>query len=490
MGKLRLLLSVGAALSLVAGAANAARILDQAGNPNSPTGTGIVTDATGFQESGNPYTGGQGQGETESAMPFDVAPPPGTISMRINSFVNEFPMYTSWTGMNGAGTPASNAGNKNQNYGIYGWIRLDFGLDGMTKNGVRYGAFTEIRENNTTPITGGTTPISGGSSTGVTSGFAQTPSADSSDNTLYVRNAELYVGTDQLGIVRIGTGFSAQTLFETGLFDEFDIGGWISFASSNIPSNMTPVWPWADEGGEYMAARIGYLSPVIAGFDGGIFFAPNNSGPFDGSGCSAAYGGTGCVTQSSSSAAGDITRYRNEFGAALRYRNSIGPVGFAVDGSWTNSGQVNNVGPQKYNGENIGDVGAEVSINKVIALGANVMWGAFNGNWSLQPVGGATAVAWTAGAKWTIPQIPLTLGTYYFNYKYQGTTACPCVTQRVSQGLDVGAVYGLGPGVTLIAEYAWGQNYQGGFDFLTSAAGPNSNKVTANVATMGVSVRF
>ena len=120
MGKLRLLLSAGAMLSLAIGSANAARIMDQTGNPASPTGTGIVTDATGFQESGNPYTGGQGQGETESQVPFAAAPPPGTINFRINSFVNEFPMYSSSTGMNGNGTPAANAGNKQQGYGITG----------------------------------------------------------------------------------------------------------------------------------------------------------------------------------------------------------------------------------------------------------------------------------------------------------------------------------------------------------------------------------
>ena len=64
--------------------------------------------------------------------------------MRVNSFVNEFPMYTTWTGMNGSGTPAANSGNKQQGYGIYGWIRVDIGIDGQTKNGIKYGAFTEI----------------------------------------------------------------------------------------------------------------------------------------------------------------------------------------------------------------------------------------------------------------------------------------------------------------------------------------------------------
>jgi hypothetical protein len=492
MGKLRLLLSAGAMLSLAVGSANAARIMGQAGNDASPTGTGIVTDATGFQESGSPYSGGQGL-EGESAVPFAPAPAPGTINFRINSFVNEFPMYTSFSGMNGSGTPAANAGNKIQGYGIYGWIRFEMGLDGMTKSGIRYGSYFQIRENNTTAVSGAAISPNA-------SGFGQSASGDSSDNTLYVRHANVYIGTDQIGLVRIGTGLGAMTLFETGLFDDFDIGGWISFASSNIPSNMTPVWPWADEGGEYMAARIGYVSPVLFGFDGGIFFAPNNSGPFDGSGCSASYGGNYCATQSSSTATGDLSgRYRNELGIALRYRNAFGPVGLAVSGIYTTSGKVNAAGAasvpaNQYNGENIGDVGAEVSVNHQLAIGANVMWGAFNGNWGLQPkatatIPATTAIAWEAGVKYTIPQAPITLGTYYFNYKNQGAVGLP--TQRVYQGLDVGAVYGLGPGAVLVAEYAWGQNYQGGYDFLTGGSGSNlNNKVQAQVFTVGMSVRF
>jgi hypothetical protein len=497
-------------LGLAVGGAHAARIMGQPGNPDSPTGAGIVTDATGFQESGSPYTGGQGQGETESQVPFSPAPAPGTINFRINSFVNEFPMYSSWTGMNGSGTAASNAGNKMQGYGIYGWIRFEMGLDGTTTSGIRYGSYFQIRENNTTALTGNPTYTS---TAGLTSNFGQSASADSSDNILYVRHANVYIGTDQIGLIRIGTGLGAQTLFETGKFDDFDIGGWISFASSNIPSNVAPIWPFADEGGAYMPARIMYVSPVIFGFDGGIGFAPNNSGPFDGSGCTSSFGGVGCATQSSSNSAQDLTRFRNEIGIALRYRNAFGPVGLAVSGIWTNSGVVN-PGPNvtgsggavgsgtpatalsatRYNGENIGDIGAEVSINHQVAVSALLMWGAFNGNWGLQnkPVGlqtnTTTAVAWQSGVKWTIPTVPLTVGAYYFNYKSQGQAGLP--TQRTDQGLDLGAVYGLGPGVVLLAEYAWGQRYQGDFNFLGGANPLFNNKVNANVVTAGMSVRF
>jgi Gram-negative porin len=484
MRSIRLLMSAGAMLSLAAGSAYAGRIMGMQGNPQTPTDTGLVTGLSGFQEMGSPYQGGEGL-ETETAAPFSV-PAPGTINMRINSFVNEFPMITWFSGQNGNGTPASNAGNKMQGFGIYGWIRIDLGIDGQTKNGIKYGAFTEIRENNTTAITGGTTSA--------TSGFAQSASGDSSDNTLYVRHANVYLGTDQVGFLRIGTGIAAQTLFETGLTDDFDIGGWDSFNSTNIPSNMVPVWPWADDGQQYMAAAITYVTPVISGFDGGISFIPNNSTPFDGSGCSEPYGGVGCVTQSSSQLPGDYeNRYRNEVSLALRYRNVFGPIGFDMSGIWSISGRVNNAEtPQQYKGLNIGDVGAEFTINHAWNISGNVMWGNFNGAWALQPEGGTSATAWVVGTRYTIMQAPLTLGAYYFNYNYNGlATPRPVgVGQRNSRGLDVGAVYGLGPGVVLIAEYAWGQNSQNGFDFLTNENGPNSNKVWAQVLTAGMSVRF
>ncbi len=498
MRSLRVLVPIGAILmGLATGSAYASRILDMEGNPQTPTGTGLVTDLDGFQEMGSPYTGGQGL-ETEGADPWSV-PAPGTINMRINSFVNEFPMVTWFSGMNGNGTPASNAGNKMQGYGIYGWIRVDLGIDGQTKNGIKYGAVTEIWENNNTAITGT-------SGTNAVSGFGQSASADSSDNTLWVSTANVYLGTDQVGFLRVGNGIAAQTLYEVGLADNFDIGGWIAFAGTDIPGNMAPVWPWADGGTQWMADAIVWTSPVFQGFDMGLSYIPNNTPAFDGSGCSEPFGGTNCATQSSSTFPGDFqNRYRNEFSVALRYRNSFGPIGMAMSGIYSVSGTVNATGPipaadsptgaeifQRYKGLSVGDVGAEFTINHAWQVLGNVMWGNFNGSWGLQPDGGKSAVAWTVGTKYTFIQAPLTIGTYWFNYNYNGLDiALPTgVGARTSKGIDVGINYGLGPGVVLIAEYAWGENSQNGFDFLTNELGPNGNKVWAQVLTAGMSVRF
>ena len=487
MNKLRLLLSAGAMLSLVAGTANAGRLMGMQGDPNSVTGTGVVTMPNGFIENGSPYTGGQGL-EGESAAPFSK-PEPGTINMRVNSFVNEFPMAMWWTGQDGKGTGTI---NKQQSYGVYGWIRVDIGVDGMTKNGIRYGAFTEIRENNTTALGGaGGGGVTAGAS--VASSFAQSAAGDSGDNTLYVRHAFVYIGTDQLGMLRIGSVVNAMTLFEVGMNDEFDIGGWISLSGAIAPAQAVPTWPWADNGGAYMAQGIAYLSPVFAGFDFGVSFEPNNSTPLDGSGCLAGY--VGCGTQSSSTLGADQGRYRNMINLAGRYRNTFGPIGLAASAIWTKSGKVDVAGgPQAFNAMDIIDLGAEVSINKTISLGGNVFWGDFNNNWALQPVGGRNALAWTIGAKYTMPAAPITLGINYFHYDYAGswTSASPVTVSRTrtSQGIDVGATYGLGPGVVLLAEYAWGQQHQGGVNLLGGPGPATYNTTTAQAITAGMSVRF
>ena len=69
-------------------------------------------------------------------------------------------------------------------------------------------------------------------------------------------------------------------------------------------------------------------------------FAPNNAPATSGGDtCSAVY--TGCISQSTSNAAGDLARYRNEFEIGLRYRNAWGPVGLAVSGVYTTSAATN-----------------------------------------------------------------------------------------------------------------------------------------------------
>ena len=227
---------------------------------------------------------------------------------------------------------------------------------------------------------------------------------------------------------------------------------------------------------------------MFAGFDTVISFAPNNA-PATSAGdtCSTVY--TGCISQSTSNAAGDLGRYRNEFEIGLRYRNTFGPIGLAASGIYTISAPTNPgpfaPGPAgsgrattalRYNGLNIGIVGAEVTINRYLAIGANTMFGDFNGSVGIAEQGRAgsaayclgatacqtsetTAIAWVAGARFTIPQLPTTIGGSFFDYKYQGQPGLP--TQRTSAGLDLGATYGIGPGAVLLGRVPVGLQLPG-----------------------------
>jgi hypothetical protein len=524
------------------GAANAVEFPPSDGSTpsgpiQSPTGVGMLTTPSGFQEVGSSYTGGQGQQYSPTASgytssPFST-PAPGTAILRVDLQLVAFGEGAWWTGMNGSGITSSatlngtsiNAlGNKQAPYAIVGYMRLDAGIDGMSKSGIRYGGFTEIRENTLNPNSTDTSGSTSGTASTTSAGFAQasaTSSGTSSFNgqqTLYVRYMWLYFGTDTAGIVRLGQEAGADALLQTGLNDEFDTGGWDGWNGSGFqPGGSGPTWPWADGGNNYTAARIAYLSPVFAGFDGVISFAPNNLPATNGGDtCTGVF--TGCVTQSTSNAAADLARFRNELEVGIRYRNAWGPIGIAASGVYTVSAPTNpgpdapsavtspGTSPLRYNGLNMGMIGAEVTINKYLAIGANTMFGAYNGTWGLQNKAGpgaaaycisatacqtqqTEAIAWVAGARYTIPQLPSTIGASYFNYKFQGQPGLP--TQRVSQGIDVGATYGLGPGAVVIAEYLWGQQYQGDYNFLASTSGsPLNNKVQQQIVILGMALRF
>ena len=551
MRKFRSLLYASAMASALGGTAFAVEFPASDGSTptgpiQSPTGVGMLTTPSGFQEVSGPYAAGYGQQYSPVASAYNSSPfstpAPGTAIVRMDLQTFMAVEGSWWTGMNGSGVSgypatASSAngaiaganaasGNKQAPYGVVGYVRLDAGIDGMSKNGVRYGAFTEIRENTLNPNSTTTTTNGTGSTVAIGNGGLNTASATSSgtsaangQQTLYVRQAWAYVGTDQAGLVRLGQGFSANSLLEVGLNDEFDVGGWDSYPLGLSPSSTAPVWPWADGGNEYQAARIAYLSPVFHGFDTVISFAPNNA-PATSAGDTCSAVNTGCVTQSTSNAASDLGRYRNEFEIGLRYRNTIGPIGFAASGIYTVSAPTD-AGPfapdssvpgtaaLRYNGLNLGVIGAEVTINRYLAIGANTQFGDFNGSWGLQNKAGpgssaycvsatacqtsqTMAIAWVVGARYTIPQLPATLGGSFFDYKYQGQPGLP--TQRTSAGIDLGVTYGLGPGAILLAEYLWGYNYQGGYNFLTNAdtgaTASQNNKVQQQIALLGVALRF
>jgi predicted porin len=260
-----------------------------------------------------------------------------------------------------------------------------------------------------------------------------------------------------------------------------------------------------------MPQGLAYYSPVIAGFDGAFSWNPSNNTGVTASACTSSF--TGCTSQSASSAAGDIARWTNRIEFGLRYRNAFGPIGLAISGTYGTSGTVQpspgapttGSGAVRFNPLNFGIIGAEVSINKFFAIGANTMFGAFNGAGALQakPIAAqgsaTTAIAWEAGAKMSVPTLPVVFGASYYNFKFQGQPGLG--TQRDSQGFDVGGSYGLGPGMVAFVEYLWGQNKQGGFNFLTGSCyvaavcsstvnANQNNTVTLQTVMVGLAFQF
>jgi len=569
MRKLRLLLYAGTMASALAGSAYALEFPPSDGStPTGPlqnaAGVGMPTLASGFQEVGSGYTMGQGQQLTPASSggttsPFST-PAPGTVIVRIDVQATAGFQFGGWTGQNGAGFNSSQAlvsatntnaattaaiagsqpsitggeaGNKQQPYGVIGFWRLDFMVDGMSKAGMRYGLVSQIRQNapNGQTTTGST--AAGVTNSANASATSSGVSSSNSQDTLYLKNMCMYVGSDTIGLFRIGQGscvYAASALL-TGLNDEFDYGGWDGAVTI---SPVTPAWPWPDSGSSYMPQGVAYLSPVIAGFDTVISFNPDNSSIITNTSCTSF---EGCANQSTSNAPGDYARFINRLSVGLRYRNAFGPIGIALQGNWEISGVVQpgptagstglpaaaaaaaagakaslvggvpmvvataatsatteggvpvtaGSGAVRYNPLNIGTIGAEVSINKFFAVGANTMFGAFNGPGALQAkpydqqTSSTVAIAWEAGAKMTIPTVPMTFGGSYYNFKYQGQPGVP--TQRVSQGVDVGVTYGIGPGMVAYLEGLWGQIHQGDVNLLTGACGSSacSNNTFTNL---------
>src|SRR5581483_1990130 len=153
MRKLRLLLYAGTMAFALTGVGNALEFPPSDGSTptgplQNPAGVGMVTNTSGFQEIGSPYTQAEGQQYTPGtsspgASPFS-SPAPGTAVFRINMQAVAALQAAWWSGQNGGGTGTA---NKQDPYGVIGWMRIDMAVDGMSKAGFRYGGFLEVRQN-------------------------------------------------------------------------------------------------------------------------------------------------------------------------------------------------------------------------------------------------------------------------------------------------------------------------------------------------------
>jgi predicted porin len=437
-----------------------------------------------------------------------VNPTPGSMVIRLNGKIwSEFGVEGS-TG-DQAGT---NNGNKLAPYSMDTYLRLYPGVSGMSTNGLRWGAQAEIREN----FQGqGFIATPSSSTTSITATNAQNSSSTTGNSgltcsqTLYVRRAFVWIAQDQVGIFRLGQGDGPAGIFDNGIttFQGFGSSGWNGDAPNFTNGNSSPTFPWfSQQGAEYGSNKIVYLSPQFFGVDLGVSFAPNNGNGGGAYNCSNA-STIGCPLLSSSnqvSAGGiptDNFRERNLAEAGARYQGVAGPVSIYGFGTFIGANHVNYTGPavtpailgvpgSKYNGQvtdvSAGFVGAAFTIAG-FQFGGAWQGGHYNGVMAPAPNGAPPAEAYLVGAQYT--NGPYTIGASWYGFDQQGAVALTGISQRHSNAFAAGANYQITPGLQVYADYVYGTNHQGDYNFVTGSAGsPLHNSAYSQAAVIGLLV--
>jgi predicted porin len=409
------------------------------------------------------------------------APTPGTMTIHLNGRV------WGYLGVQGGSSSVVN-GNKVNPEQFIGYFRLYPGVDALATNGLRYGAIVEIRQNFLgqnyglnigNGNVGASTPLAGN---GTAANYSSSASGSSCGSTLYVRREAVYLGSDQVGIVRIGQDDGPFSQFDNGVTTfQFGTGAWNGDAPDNFVGSGAIVWPfWSGVGAEYVPAKAAYFSPRWAGFDFGVSFTPNN-GANSAAACGVAAAGCLAVSTATTNAFGGENRQTNWYEVMGRYQGNFGGLGIYGILGYSGSGHVHvwgstpggiNGTTAAYNGFSVGDGGLALTYAG-FTIGGNVLWGAFNGQVGLKPQGGANAVAWVGGAQYAVG--PLTIAASYFNYQSQGAAAMINKSQSYNDGLAAGVTYSVAPGLNAYAEYLYGQSHQGGVSQISGATNTSSN---------------
>lgn len=472
---------------------------------------------------------GASMGVSAVADAQTASPAPGTVTVRLNG---RFRFYGgiisdgnvdnnasgSSTGtVNAAGEGTLPGRNKQTNYQFGNYARLYPGFDGVASNGLKYGASLEIRQDSSYGAGGGA--------------FGGVSASNQQRAPLYFRREWGYIGTDQLGTIRLGNSDQPSSLYMTGNFENFNDGGLNGDAPGLISGNAQATWPFADVGNYYATTKVVYLSPQLYGLDFGVSFEPGTGGMNLNTNCGSggdsgssfvnvngaftpaagaggqSVSGPGCDRLSSSPSNAESGRRRNTVDVLLRYRGTFGGFGIAATAGYIggghvldNSGLAFNNNPlaaggtrPNYDGLSVGDFGVALTYAG-FSVGGKYQFGRFNGQWALAPKGLDDGEAWLAGASYTIG--PVVVGAHYLNYKSAGDTANAFFgRQRKEQGIAAGATYSIAPGLSLFASYLWNERKQNGFNFVTgqgvTAAAPGgnafNNKINSSAYVLGTS---
>jgi predicted porin len=309
--------------------------------------------------------------------------------------------------------------------------------------------------------------------------------------TWYVRRAFVYMGSDQVGIVRVGMADGLQSLYDGGrtTFQFVTPSGGLNGSDLNglIGGNSAPVFAFSTvSGNEYDTQKIVYLSPSFAGFDFGLQYSPSAFNGFT----SCAVPATACANLISSGTAADGSRYRDMFNVGLRYNGSFGPLAVLAYGVYGTAGHVttNTVAPApgtRFDNLNYWNAGVALTFAG-FSVGGNFITGDVNGQLAARPTGGADMNGWLVGAAYQAG--PLTVGGSFEMIDSQGAATLAGFSQRKEYAFDVGVSYALAPGLTVYADCIYQNRKQSGFNFASGTVGTAYNQVQGQGFLVGTTV--
>ena len=481
-----------------------------------------------------------------AAIPGGTAiPTPGTVVIRLNGKVYaeaDLSYGSALSTAKGTIVPASGAtpnasGYKLNPIGVGSYFRLYPGIDGMATNGLRYGAAVEIRENfeggNSFSVSSATatTPVSTSVTTNLpsgtaTSGSAASASGVSSSQTLFVRRAFVYLGSDQTGIFRIGQQDGLIGIFDyAGTFTTGSWDGGIGNLNNSGLQGVTPnqyliTWGFLSGNGiEYGNNKVVYLTPQFFGFDFGAEFAPNQGNIFSNSATSDPYAVGPCNTASANcisvTSGTDSTRWINRAAFGGRYTNTFAGATVQAYGVYTVSGKAQiagggvqaspadlaahpavaglagggtAAGSLKYDGQSFFNGGLALTYLG-ITLNADTTIGRINQSNNTDPTGGVPMHAELVGLSYALG--PVSFGADGVIETSQGAQELVNTSQRQDFAFAVGGAYKLAPGINICLEYQYEQRHQGAYNFNTGAVGvPTGNDIHGQGLTLATIVNW
>jgi hypothetical protein len=407
---------------------------------------------------------------------------PGTIQIHLNGYLQFMFGVVGGNGMSG-GSVAAGTAWKNNSIGTIGDVRLLPGFDGMTVNGIAYGAQVELR-----------TATSNANGGGVNSNSTSTNGLGS----IYVRRAYGYIGTSDYGYVRFGQGDGAFTLLQRGVIEAFGDGGqWTLDGGLDnlLPGGQPTQFIYADQGALYTTNKIVYLSPAITDpllngkFSAGFSYEPNSNGIKEGAATI-----SGPLSELNNAVpGGSSNRRQNTWDMMADYQVKIDGFATKVSGGYLLSSPIGNTtGKQAYAPMGVYQFGAQTTYtglftdSDAITLGANLKGGSLVDKYAFKKAGGRNALAYIVGGTYT--NGPYVLGASFFDsQENNGTVGKGPQGHTLSEyGVAVGANYIVAKPLSLFIQYMYG-SVHGAVPTYSASTGPG-NFPHGNAHVQGVAI--